>query len=63
MGKEKTIKLAEEISFRLLATKNHVDFNWLVEKLENYKKPVPPCSGHAFEEDEDYNNCGDANEY
>lgn len=26
-------KLAEEISFRLLATKKHNDFNWLVKKL------------------------------
>jgi hypothetical protein len=38
MGKEEAIKLAEKISFRLLATKNHVDFDWLVEKLEKYGK-------------------------
>ena len=63
MEKERAIKLAEEISFRLLATKNHVDFNWLVEKLENYKKPISPCSGHAFEKGEDYNDCGDAFDY
>ena len=35
--KDKDIKkLAEEISFRLLATKAHVDFEWLVETLKQY---------------------------
>ena len=29
-------KLAEEISFRLLATKAHVDFKWLVETLKQF---------------------------
>ena len=29
-------KLAEEISFRLLATKAHVDFEWLVETLKQF---------------------------
>jgi hypothetical protein len=28
-------KLADEISFRLLATRKHPDYNWLVEKLNN----------------------------
>ncbi len=29
-------KLAEEISFRLLATKAHIDFEWLVETLKQF---------------------------
>lgn len=29
-------KLAEEISFKLLATKNHEDFEWLIDKLSQY---------------------------
>ena len=29
-------KLAEEISFRLLATKHHIDFEWLVETLNKF---------------------------
>ena len=34
---DKTItELAEEISFRLLATKKHDDFDWLVETLTEY---------------------------
>jgi len=33
MNKKKINKLAEEISFRLLATKKHEDFDWLVKKL------------------------------
>jgi hypothetical protein len=32
-------KLAEEISFRLLATRNHPDYNWLVDKLKRKDKP------------------------
>ena len=36
MSKEEIKKLAEEISFRLLATKKHNDFEWLVETIENY---------------------------
>lgn len=36
MNKEEIKKLAEEISFRLLATKKHSDFNWMVETIENY---------------------------
>jgi hypothetical protein len=27
--------LADEISFKLLATKNHPDYEWLKEKLKN----------------------------
>tara|TARA_Y100000389_G_scaffold172976_1_gene181835 strand:- start:1416 stop:1598 length:183 start_codon:yes stop_codon:yes gene_type:complete len=36
MSDKTTIKLAEAISFRLLATKNHDDFDWLVEQLSKY---------------------------
>ena len=36
MSDKTIIKLAEEISFRLLATKNHDDFDWLVEQLSKY---------------------------
>ncbi len=32
MDKEK--RMAEDISFRLLATKKHEDFDWLVEYLK-----------------------------
>ncbi len=31
-------KLADEISFRLLATRNHPDYEWLVKKLEEALK-------------------------
>ena len=31
---EKEQRMAEEISFRLLATKKHEDFKWLVEYLK-----------------------------
>lgn len=27
-------KIADEISFRLLATKDHADYEWLVDKLK-----------------------------
>ena len=27
-------KLADEISFRLLATKNHPEYEWLIKRLE-----------------------------
>ena len=38
---DKTItELAEEISFRLLATKKHNDFDWLVEQLTEYIKEI-----------------------
>ena len=62
-------KIAEEISLKLLATKNHVDFEWLVNKLSELKienevkKRIPPCVGHSFEEDVYYSDCGDAFEY
>ena len=67
MENNNTRKIAEEISFRLLATKNHVDFDWLVDKLSELKsedtenKPILPCIGHAFEED--HSDYGDAFEY
>ena len=31
--------LADEISFRLLATRQHPDYDWLVELLETKIKP------------------------
>tara|TARA_R110002167_G_scaffold99127_1_gene260205 strand:- start:89 stop:319 length:231 start_codon:yes stop_codon:yes gene_type:complete len=31
-------KIAEEISFKLLATKSHPDYEWLKEKLEELTK-------------------------
>ena len=31
-------KIAEEISFKLLATKSHPDYEWLTEKLEELTK-------------------------
>jgi len=34
----KAKKLAEEISFRLLATKKHADHKWLVKKLKSFYK-------------------------
>ena len=38
---DKTItQLAEEISFRLLATKKHDDFDWLVEQLTEYIEEI-----------------------
>jgi len=37
--KKLATKLADEISFRLLATKVHPEYKWLVEKIEiNLKK-------------------------
>ncbi|MBP01298.1 MAG: hypothetical protein CMM25_00600 [Rhodospirillaceae bacterium] len=33
---KKIVKLAKEISFRMLATTKHPDFDWLVEKLREY---------------------------
>lgn len=35
--KEDIKHLAEKISFKLLATKNHKDFDWLVEELYKIK--------------------------
>ena len=69
MENNKTQQIAEEISFRLLATKDHVDFDWLVDKLselkseDTEKKPILPCIGHAFELEEDHSDYGDAFEY
>lgn len=41
MMSDKTItELAEEISFRLLATKKHDDFDWLVETLTEYIEEI-----------------------
>ena len=33
-------KLADEISFRLLATRDHEDYDWLVETLETKLKDI-----------------------
>ena len=38
MSNKTITELAEEISFRLLATKKHADFDWLVELLSEYIK-------------------------
>lgn len=68
MKNKDTRKIAEEISFRLLATKDHVDFDWLVDKLselkseDTEKKPILPCIGHAFDV-HDQSDYGDAFEY
>ena len=35
---EQIEKIAEEISFRLLATKDHPDYEWLKEQLKKLKK-------------------------
>ena len=35
---DKADKLADEISFRLLATKSHPDYEWLKQKLKDYVK-------------------------
>tara|TARA_R110002049_G_scaffold119818_2_gene274143 strand:+ start:453 stop:647 length:195 start_codon:yes stop_codon:yes gene_type:complete len=32
-------KIADEISFRLLATRNHEDYEWLHNRLEDFKYP------------------------
>ena len=69
MENNKTKQIAEEISFRLLATKNHVDFEWLVDKLtelkneDTKKKPILPCVGHAFEIEYNNSDYGDAFEH
>jgi len=33
-------KIADEISFRLLATRNHADYEWLYSKLETTIHPI-----------------------
>ena len=68
MENNNTRKIAEEISFRLLATRNHIDFEWLVDKLtelkneDTKKNPILPCIGHAFDV-HDQSDYGDAFEY
>ena len=37
---EEIKQLADEISFRLLATRNHEDYEWLYSKLETTKHPI-----------------------
>ena len=34
MNEEEIIKLADTISFRLLATRNHEDYDWLVDTIK-----------------------------
>ena len=51
---DKTItELAEEISFRLLATKKHDDFDWLVEQLTEYIEEIREHDFKIFHEGED----------
>ena len=37
LNKNNASKLADEISFRLLATKKHPEYNWLINKLSPQK--------------------------
>lgn len=37
MEEKEITKLANEISFKLLATKKHVNYEWLVKLLRNIK--------------------------
>ena len=61
MNENEIREIAEEISFRLLATRNHIDMEWLVDKLKTInKKPIPPCRGYDLDEPLDM---GDVNEY
>jgi|TARA_B100001093_G_C26382912_1_gene823729 hypothetical protein len=39
MDKEEINKLADEISFRLMATNKHVDHQWLIEVLTKALTP------------------------
>ncbi len=34
------IKLADDISFRLLGTRSHADYGWLVDKLQDLSNDV-----------------------
>ena len=36
MSEKELIKLADEISFRLMATKKHQDYEWLVNILKKF---------------------------
>ncbi len=60
-----TRKLAEEISFQLLATKKHVDMDWLIEKLNKFKNQGTTTKGKfsSWDGSLNDNDCGDANEY
>ena len=42
-------KLAQEISFKLLATKDHEDFNWLLETLKKYHDDILSDDANKFE--------------
>lgn len=57
-----TRELAEEISFRLLATRNHVDMEWLIDKLNKFKNQgtTPNDKFSSWDEPLDM---GDVNEY
>ena len=40
MNEEEIKKLADEISFRLLATNKHPDYDWLVGRLKDAKNEL-----------------------
>ena len=40
MNEEEIKKLADEISFRLLATNKHADYDWLVGRLKDAKNEL-----------------------
>lgn len=42
-------KLADVISFRLLATRKHPDYNWLEETLKKFKEEEPKKEKTIFE--------------
>ena len=42
-------KLADVISFRLLATRKHPDYNWLEETLKEFKEEEPKKKKTIFE--------------
>ncbi len=60
-------QLADDISFRLLATKKHPEYNWLLQRLNSFvqshnskqSKDNKPYSSW----DGSLNDCGDANDY
>lgn len=63
MEDNETRKIAEEISFRLLATRNHVDFEWLVEKLSSLKDKNTVRKTILPNLEKNYSDCGDAFDY
>lgn len=61
----KARELAEEISFRLLATRNHTDMEWLVDKLNKFQNEKTITIHKRFIDDDDdsLTDCGDAFDY